>query len=135
MATSHTLITKFFLEHGSGFAYVGRQVPINVGGLDFFIDLLFFHLQLRCYVVIEMRNSRFLPEYTGKLGFYLSAIDSLLRHPQDNPVVGLTICVEKNSIVVEYQRTKAPPACFGGCLPTVEEIATAAFRPKTVRRW
>jgi predicted nuclease of restriction endonuclease-like (RecB) superfamily len=129
-------ITKFLLELGSGFAYVGRQVPLNVGGSEFFIDLLFFHLRLRCYLVVELKTTHFQPEYTGKLSFYLTAIDRLLRHPQDNPTIGLIICKDKNSIVAEYalqainqpigiseyELTKVFPEHFKGSLPTVQEI-------------
>ena len=129
-------ITKFLIELGSGFAYVGRQVPLDVGGSEFFIDLLFYHLKLRCYVVIELKTTHFQPEYTGKLSFYLSAVDSLLRHPQDNPTVGLIICKDKNSIVAEYalkgisnpigiseyELTKVFPEHFKGSLPTIQEI-------------
>jgi len=129
-------ITKFLLELGSGFAYVGRQVPLHVGGSEFFIDLLFYHLRLRSYVVVELKASRFLPEYTGKVSFYLSAVDNLLRHPLDNPAIGLIICKDKNSIVAEYalkginqpigiseyELTKVFPENFKGNLPTVQEI-------------
>ncbi|MCL1973614.1 MAG: DUF1016 domain-containing protein [Bacteroidetes bacterium] len=134
MATNSTLITKFFLELNSGFAYIGRQIPVNVGGSDFIINLLFFHLPLRCYVVIELRNSRFLPEYAGKLGFYLSAIDSLLQPGQDNPAVGLIICTDKDNIVVEYELSNLFPERLKGNLPTIEAITTAIFRPKTEPR-
>ena len=129
-------ITKFLIELGSGFAYVGRQVPLNVGESEFFIDLLFYHLRLRCYVVIELKTTRFLPEYTGKLSFYLTAIDRLLRHSQDHPTIGLIICKEKNSVVAEYalqginqpigiseyELTKVFPDHFKGSLPTIQEI-------------
>ena len=148
LATSRTHITKWLLEQGSGYAYIGKKVPINVGGVDFIIDMLFFHMQLRCYVVIELKSSRFLPDYTGKLGFYLSAIDSLLRHPQDNPAIGLIICKENDRIVVEYALMDANqseegaayelsqrfPECYRGYLPTEEEVTKATFRPKKERQ-
>jgi predicted nuclease of restriction endonuclease-like (RecB) superfamily len=95
-------VTKFLLELGSGFAYVGKQVPMQVGGQEYFIDLLFYHLKLRAYVVIELKASHFIPEYAGKLSFYLSAANDILRHPSDSPTIGLLICKDKNDIVAEY---------------------------------
>ena len=95
-------ITHFLIELGAGFAFVGRQVPLEVGGDDFFIDLLFYHLKLRCYVVIELKAGPFKPEHTGKLGFYLSAVDAQIKHPDDQPTIGLLLCKSKNSVVAEY---------------------------------
>jgi len=95
-------ITRFLLELGSGFAYVGRQVPLEVGGEDFFIDLLFYHLKLRCYVVIELKAAPFKPEHLGQLGFYLTAIDRDIKHEQDNATIGLLLCKTKNKVVAEY---------------------------------
>lgn len=95
-------ITKFLLELGSGFAFVGRQVRVEVGGDDFYIDLLFYHLRLRSYVVVEIKNSRFKPEYAGQLNFYLAAVDAKLRQEHDNPSIGLVLCREKNRLVAEY---------------------------------
>lgn len=95
-------ITRFLLELGAGFAYVGRQVHLEVGGEDFYLDLLFYHLKLRCYVVIELKAVAFRPEYTGKLNFYLSAIDAQMKHENDNPSIGLIICKGKNRTIVEY---------------------------------
>lgn len=129
-------ITKFLLELGRGFAYVGRQVPIMVGGQEYFIDLLFYHLQLRAFVVIELKAVSFLPEYAGKLSFYLSAANDFLKHPTDNPTIGLLICKDKNDVVAEYalkdinqpigiseyQLTKLFPHDFKSSLPTIEEI-------------
>jgi predicted nuclease of restriction endonuclease-like (RecB) superfamily len=129
-------ITKFLLELGSGFAYVGRQVPLIVGGEEFFIDLLFYHLKLRAFVVIELKATRFIPEYAGKLSFYLSATNDLLKHPTDNPTIGLLICKDKNDVVAdyalkeinqpigisEYQLTKLFPQDFKSSLPSIEEI-------------
>ncbi len=129
-------ITKFLLELGTGFAYVGRQVPMTVGGQEYFIDLLFYHLKLRAFVVIELKASSFMPEYAGKLSFYLSAANDLLKHPTDNPTIGLLICKDKNDIVAEYalkninqpigvseyQLTKLFPRDFESSLPTIEEI-------------
>lgn len=129
-------ITKFLLELGSGFAYVGKQVPMQVGDQEYFIDLLFYHLKLRAYVVIELKATDFIPEYAGKLSFYLSAANNLLKHPTDNPTIGLMICKNKNSIIAEYalkninqpigvseyQLTKLFPEEFKSSLPTIEEI-------------
>lgn len=129
-------VTKFLLELGSGFAYVGKQVPMQVGGQEYFIDLLFYHLKLRAYVVIELKASHFIPEYAGKLSFYLSAANDILRHPSDSPTIGLLICKDKNDIVAEYslkninqpigvteyQLTKLFPEDFKSSLPTIEEI-------------
>lgn len=95
-------ITKFLLELGSGFAFVGRQVRLEVGGEDFYMDLLFYHLRLRSYVVVEIKNSRYKPEYTGQLNFYLAAVDDKLRREHDNPSIGLVLCREKNRLVAEY---------------------------------
>ena len=129
-------ITKFLLELGSGFAYVGKQVPMQVGEKEFAIDLLFYHLKLRAYVVIELKTTEFEPEYAGKLSFYLSAANDLLRHPTDNPTIGLLICKNKNNIIVEYalkninqpigvseyELTRQFPEQFRSSLPTIEEI-------------
>lgn len=90
------------LELGAGFAFVGRQVLLDVGGDEFFIDLLFYHLKLRCYVVIELKGGKFKPEHLGQLSFYLTTVDEQLKHPQDNPTIGLLLCKSKNKIVAEY---------------------------------
>jgi predicted nuclease of restriction endonuclease-like (RecB) superfamily len=95
-------VTDFLLELGAGFAFVGRQVLLNVGGEEFFIDLLFYHLKLRCYVVIELKAGAFKPEHLGQLGFYLTAVDRQLRHEHDNPTIGLLLCKSKNKVVAEY---------------------------------
>lgn len=129
-------ITRFLLELGAGFAYVGRQVPLLVGDKEFFIDLLFYHLKLRCYVVIELKAVEFIPEFAGKLSFYLSAVNDLIAHPTDNPTIGLMICKSKNHFIAEYalksinqpigvseyELTKLFPKNFKGSLPTIEEI-------------
>jgi len=90
------------LELGSGFAYVGQQVPLVVGGQDYYLDLLFYHLQLRAYVVVELKTTEFKPEYAGKLIFYLAAVDDQRRHPQDAPTIGLLLCKSRNNVVAEY---------------------------------
>lgn len=95
-------ITRFLLELGAGFAYVGRQVHIEVGGDDFFLDLLFYHLKLHCYVVVELKAGPFKPEHTGQLGFYLSAVDSQMKAEHDNPTIGLLLCKSQNRVVAEY---------------------------------
>jgi predicted nuclease of restriction endonuclease-like (RecB) superfamily len=95
-------ITQFLIELGAGFAYVGRQIHIEVGGDDFFIDLLFYHLKLRCYVVVELKAGAFKPEHTGQLNFYLSAVDSQMKSEHDNPTIGLLLCKTQNRVVAEY---------------------------------
>ncbi len=131
-------VQKFLLELGTGFAFVGRQVLLEVGDQDFRLDLLFYHLKLRCYVVIELKAVPFDPAFTGTLNLYLSAVDDLLRHPDDKPTIGLLLCKSKNDVVVEYaldgyrrpmgvaewetQLTQSLPDDLKGSLPTIEEI-------------
>jgi predicted nuclease of restriction endonuclease-like (RecB) superfamily len=131
-------IQRFLLELGSGFAFVGRQVPLEVGDRDYVLDLLFYHLKLRCYVIVELKAVPFDPAFVGQLNVYLSAADDLLRHPDDQPTIGLLLCREKNRVVVEYalRDLKKPigvagwetklveklPKALAGSLPTVEEI-------------
>jgi predicted nuclease of restriction endonuclease-like (RecB) superfamily len=95
-------IREFLLELGVGFAFVGRQYRLEVGGEEFFIDLLFYHLKLRCYVVLDLKAGAFRPEYAGKMNFYLSAVDDLLRHPDDQPSIGIILCRSRNRVVAEY---------------------------------
>ena len=129
-------VTKLLLELGTGFAFLGNQYHINVGGDDFYIDLLFYNLNLRCYVAIELKTGDFKPEYAGQLNFYLSAVDGLLRTAQDNPSIGLLLCKSKNDLVAEYslkdmskpmgvseyQVTSSLPAELEKQLPSVEDI-------------
>lgn len=129
-------ITLFLLELGAGFAYVGRQVHIEVGGDDFFIDLLFYHLKLRCYVVVELKTGDFKPAHTGQLGFYLSAVDAQLKAPDDKPTIGLLLCKSQNRVVAEYalrdinkpigvaeyQLVHALPAQLKTNLPSIAQI-------------
>lgn len=131
-------IQRFLLELGAGFAFVGRQVLLEVGDQDFYVDLLFYHLKLRCYIVIELKAVPFDPAFVGQLNLYLSAADDLLRHPDDKPTIGLLLCRSKDRIVVEYalRHLKSPigiaewetkivetlPDNLKGSLPTVEEI-------------
>lgn len=129
-------ITRFLLELGAGFAFVGRQVLLNVGGDEFFLDLLFYHLKLRCYVVIEIKGGKFKPEHTGQLSFYLTAVDAQVKAPEDNLTIGLLLCKSKNKIVAEYalRDTKKPmgvaeyqlveslPKELETSLPSIEQI-------------
>jgi hypothetical protein len=131
-----TNITKFLLELGQGFAYVGRQYPIQVGNRERNIDLLFYHLELRCYVVIELKIKEFEPEYTGKLGYYITAINNQLKKDIDNPTIGLLIVKKKDNIdaqyslesssqpigISEYQLSKLLPENFKSSLPSIEDI-------------
>ncbi|WP_337675526.1 PDDEXK nuclease domain-containing protein [Huintestinicola sp.] len=95
-------VTKLLLELGTGFAFLGNQYHLNVDGDDFYIDLLFYNLNLRCYVVIELKAGEFRPEYAGQLNFYLSAVDGIMKKEQDNPTIGLLLCKSKNNLVAEY---------------------------------
>ncbi|HEY6271641.1 MAG TPA: PDDEXK nuclease domain-containing protein [Terriglobales bacterium] len=129
-------IRNFLLELGVGFAFVGSQYPLEVGGQEFRIDLLFYHLRLRAYVVIDLKMQDFQPEFGGKMNFYLSAIDDLLRHPDDQPSIGIILCKSKNKIVAEYalrdlrkpvgvseyRLTEALPKRLRASLPSVEEL-------------
>ena len=129
-------VTEFLLELGAGFAFVGRQVLLDVGGDEFFIDLLFYHLKLRCYVVIELKGGKFKPEHLGQLGFYLTAVDAQIKHPQDGPTIGLLLCRSQNKVVAEYalrnnaqplgvaeyQLLESLPAELQTSLPSIEQI-------------
>lgn len=131
-------IQAFMLEMGVGFAFVGRQVNLEVSGQDYYIDLLFYHLKLRCYVVVDLKVGEFKPDYAGKMNFYLSAVDDLLRHPDDRPTIGLLLCKAKDKLTVEYAlrdlrkpigvaewRTRlveSLPKRLQGKLPTIEQI-------------
>ncbi|MEZ2354467.1 YhcG family protein [Caballeronia sp. RCC_10] len=129
-------ITRFLLELGAGFAFVGRQYRVDVGGDEFFIDLLFYHLKLRCYVVVELKTTPFRPEYAGQLNFYLSAIDAQVKAADDQPTIGLLLCKEKNRLVAEYalrgvgkpmgvaeyQLLRQVPASLERTLPSIDQI-------------
>jgi len=95
-------IVSTVLELGTGFAYYGKEYHLSVGGDDFYVDLLFYNTKLRCYVVIELKTGKFKPEYTGKLNFYLSAVDDILKHESDNPTIGILLCKERNKVTAEY---------------------------------
>ncbi|MEO0424647.1 MAG: DUF1016 domain-containing protein [Pseudomonadota bacterium] len=125
-------LKDFMLELGKGFAFVGSQVHLQVGERDFFVDLLFYHLQLRCYVAIELKTTSFKPDYIGKLGFYLEVIDDQLRHPDDKSSIGLILCKDHEHVVAEYAlRTSNRPMGISRyelprelreALPNVEEL-------------
>ena len=129
-------VTKLLLELGTGFAFLGNQYHLNVGGDDFYIDLLFYNLNLRCYVVIELKTGDFKPEYAGQLNFYLSAVDEILKKEEDNPSIGLLLCKSKNNLVAEYSLkdiskpigvseykvTRNLPDALEEQLPSVEDI-------------
>lgn len=100
-------LADFLVELGQGFAYLGRQVHLDVDGEDFYLDLLFYHVKLHCYVVIELKTGEFKPEYAGKLNFYLSATDELIRDPNvDHPTIGILLCKSKKNVIVEYALRK-----------------------------
>ena len=129
-------LERFLLELGQGFAFVGRQHFLEVGDREFYVDLLFYHLKLRCFVVIDLKKREFKPEYAGKMNFYLSVVDDQLRHSTDEPSIGLILCQDRNHIVAEYalrgvdkpigiseyELTRALPVNLRSALPTVEEI-------------
>jgi predicted nuclease of restriction endonuclease-like (RecB) superfamily len=129
-------IRAFLLELGVGFAFVGSQYHLEVAGQDYYLDMLFYHLKLRCYIVVDLKIGEFKPEDAGKMNFYLSAADDLLRHPEDQPSIGLILCKSKNRVIVEYalrdmrkpigvaeyQITQALPDHLKGSLPTIAEL-------------
>jgi predicted nuclease of restriction endonuclease-like (RecB) superfamily len=119
-------LQKFMLELGKGFAFVGSQYHLEVGGQDFYIDLLFYHLTLRCYVVIDLKMGDFQPEYVGKMGFYLAAVDGLLRHPEDRQSIGLILCKSSNKVIVEYSLRDMSKAMGVSNYQILEALPTAA---------
>ncbi len=130
-------ITRFMLELGKGFAFVGRQYHLEVGGEDFYLDLLFYHVRLHCYVALELKTGPFKPEYAGKLNFYLTALDEQVKLPEDQPSIGLILCKHRNNLVAEYALRDLGkpigiaryalagtlPEALKVNLPTVEEVA------------
>ncbi|HKJ61030.1 MAG TPA: PDDEXK nuclease domain-containing protein, partial [Hyphomicrobiales bacterium] len=132
-------LRALILELGKGFAFVGNQYHLEVGGQDYYLDLLFYHLRLRCFVVFELKIEEFKPEFAGKMNFYLSAVDDQVKHPDDQPSIGIILCKGRNSVVVEYalrdtakpmgvaeyRLTSAPalPAELRRELPTTDELA------------
>ena len=139
-------IQKLLLELGKGFAFIGRQYHLEIAGDDYYLDLLFYHLHLRCYCVVELKTTDFKPEYAGKLNFYLSAVDDQLKQPTDNPSIGILLCKSKNQLKVEYalrdvkkpigvaeyvtKLTEKLPKKLESSLPTLEDIE-AEFRSDT----
>ena len=131
-------ITKFLLELGAGFAFVGKQFHLEVSGQDFYIDLLFYHTRLHCYIVVELKMGDFKPEYAGQINFYLSALDEVVKAPKDNPSIGIIPCATKDRVLAEYalrdikkpigvaewktKLTRSLPKKLKGNLPTIEEI-------------
>jgi predicted nuclease of restriction endonuclease-like (RecB) superfamily len=141
-------ITKFLLELGKGFAFVGRQFKIEVSETDYFIDLLFYHIDLRSYIVIELKAGKFKPEYAGKLNFYLSAVDSQIKKPDDNQSIGILLCKKKDKIeaeyalrdinkpmgISEYKLTDAIPEDIKTKLPSIEELENKLTEKIKTRR-
>lgn len=129
-------ITRFLLELGAGFAFVGRQFRLEVEGDEFFIDLLFYHTRLKCYVVVELKATAFKPEHAGQLNFYLAAVDAQIKAPDDKPTIGLLLCKTKKRLVAEYalsgidkpmgvseyQLVRALPKALNKNLPTIKEL-------------
>jgi predicted nuclease of restriction endonuclease-like (RecB) superfamily len=139
-------VREFLLELGAGFAFIGNQVKLTVGDSDYFLDLLFYHVRLHCYVVVELKATAFKPEHAGKMNFYLSAVDDLLKHQDDKPSIGLLLCRSKDRLQVEYalRDIEKPigvadwqprlvdrlPQSLKGSLPTVEEIEAELGPPR-----
>ncbi|GHU06044.1 hypothetical protein FACS1894147_12750 [Spirochaetia bacterium] len=129
-------VTHFLLELGAGFSFLGHQYKITVGGEDFYPDMLFYHTRLHCYVVVELKAVKFKPEFAGKLNFYISAVDGILRTEGDNPTIGMLICKSKNKTIVEYalkdinkpigvseyEISSVLPDEYKSSLPSIEEI-------------
>lgn len=134
-------IQKFLLELGMGFAFLGRQYHLEVGGEDYYLDLLFYHTRLHCYVVIDLKVEKFKPEFAGKMQFYLSAVDDQIRHTNDQPTIGLIICKERNRVIAEYALrdmrkpigvseyvlTQQLPAELNESLPAVVDVAATIY--------
>lgn len=135
-------ITRFLLELGAGFAFVGRQFRLEVAGDEFFIDLLFYHTRLKCYVVVELKAHAFKPEHAGQSNFYLSAVDAQIRASDDKPTSGLLLCRTQNRLIAEYalsgidkhigvaayQLVRALPEPLGTSLPSIEAIEAELSR-------
>lgn len=129
-------ITKFLLELGAGFAFVGKQKALKVGEKDFYIDLLFYHTKMHCYVVVELKTVDFEPEFAGKLNFYIKAVDKQIKTKQDEPTIGILLCKSRDKVIVEYalsdihkpmgvseyELTQSLPDNLKSSLPTIEEI-------------
>lgn len=142
-------IQQFMLELGKGFAFIGRQYHLEIAGDDYYLDLLFYHIRLRCFCVIELKATEFKPEYAGKMSFYLSAVDDKLKYEGDSPTIGIILCKAKNNLKVEYalRDTRKPmgvaeyivksidslPKALKSNLPTIEQLE-AEFAKKDVRK-
>jgi predicted nuclease of restriction endonuclease-like (RecB) superfamily len=143
-------IRRFLLELGAGFAFVGQQMHLEVGGEDYYLDLLFYHLKLRCYVVVDLKVQPFKPEFAGKMNFYLSAVDDLMRHPDDQPSIGLILCKTRSRVVAEYalrdmskpigvaryvtRLIESLPVSLRGSLPTVAQLEAELKGTSATRR-
>ncbi|MDR1453583.1 MAG: PDDEXK nuclease domain-containing protein [Candidatus Margulisbacteria bacterium] len=139
-------ITQFLLELGAGFAFIGNQYHLEIGDQDFYIDLLFYNLKLRCYVVIELKAKEFKPEYAGKLNFYVSAVDDMLKSETDNPTIGILLCRKKNKLIAEYALKDIDkpisvnefkllaklPKEYENILPTAEDIEKRLKLPEQI---
>ena len=140
-------ITQFLLELGTGFSYVGRQVHLQVGEREFYIDLLFYHIKLHCYVVVELKTKRFEPEYVGKLNFYVTAVNKQFTGDGDNPAIGLLICKDKDNVVAEYsleevsqpigiagyELTNALSKEYQRSLPTIETLESEVAKMMDIK--
>ncbi|MDR2580988.1 MAG: DUF1016 domain-containing protein [Fibromonadaceae bacterium] len=137
-------IANFLLELGSGFSFVGRQYHLEIGNEDFYIDMLFYNFKLNCFVVIELKMEEFKPEFAGKLNFYVSAVDDLLKRPTDNPTIGILLCKNKKKVIAEYalRDINKPisvnefklldklPEEYANILPTAEDFASRIKLPE-----
>ena len=136
-------IQKFLVELGKGFAFVGSQYPLHIGDKDFYLDPLFYHLKLRCFVAIDLKTTEFQAEYAGKMNLYLSAVDDMIRYPSDQPTIGIILCKTKNRLEVEYalrdsakpigvssyKLMRSLPKQLKGSLPTIEELEEELREP------
>lgn len=141
-------ITKFLLELGAGFAFVGKQFHLEVSDQDFYIDLLFYHTRLHCYIVVELKAGEFKPEYTGQINFYLSALDDIIKAPEDNPSIGIILCAAKDRVLAEYalrdikkpigvaewktKLTRSLPKSLKGSLPSIKELEESLSASSTL---
>lgn len=141
-------LEKFLIELGQGFAFLGRQYRLDVGHEDFYVDLLFYHVRLRAFIVIDLKKGAFKPEYAGKLNFYCPVVNDRMKHPSDGPTIGLILCQSRDRLLAEYslsgiaqpigistyQLTRALPPGLRSALPTVEEIEAELSAPVPGKR-
>jgi len=141
-------LQEFLVALGTGFAFVGRQVHLEVDGDDFYLDLIFYHLRLRCFVVIDLKVGRFKAEYAGKMNFYLNVVDDRMRHATDQPAIGLILCEDKNKVVAEYalrgmdkaigvsayELTRALPKKLRSALPSIEQLERELSRQRPAEK-